>query len=1563
MKKILVLLSFLVVGLYGIVDVRAAGFIGETPVAGTDYYLYNVYQAKFMTRGNGWGTQASLIPFGDAGILKVTLESAGGNKYKLNTHIVYNTKAWNAAVDNYLANVEGVPYVDAYYNSQTTSDHVTGNHINFTLTEADEGWYITSQGGGDLMFDSGTACMLTDKGDNTVLKEKALWRFIPVSEYEAMGAKSRFTVAAMNVDGMPKSVKILGVYTLNLNSDAKEADGATAIGQKLVGMGYDYIGVSEDFNYNSEIMAQIGGSYNQMTHRGGITISASTYTRYLAGNPLFDTDGLNLFYKNSLGVTGEYWTAWNEHYGYTDHEADGLIKKGYRYYLLTLPDGSTQVDLYIFHMEAGSDEGDIGARSTQLTQFANAILATDNRRPIIVMGDTNCRYTRDQLKSLFVDVVSADPRFTVKDAWVEYGRSGAYPSYGAYDITAGNYGYRRGEVVDKVLFINNTDSNIRLVCEAYRQDLSFINDAGEPLADHWPCVVDFSYHTYDPAIDDVVEDDLSQEGAYLCNVETGDFLKCAGWWGTHAALGKYGYPVNIAHLGNGKYTLATGRGDGYVGGDDPFFDAAEARWTISQVGDYYMLVNANNHALCKGDANNYAQGGIGPNTYYVQTATPNVADRGQLWEILSLDELKARMALASESSPVNCSYLIGSANFDRNDRNIYTNWTWQQGDDFSKHGSRSTGGWDTDHLANQVHQVFIGSGVFGEGSNNYFKLYQELRGLPAGKYKVTCQGFYRDGGAGTGSETKQAFLFANGHENVTAKLPNIQDARYVQGSSQGVGEETNAYGGYVPNDMESAACYFSKGLYPVEVIVNVGSEGTLSIGIQKDDRDKGTEQWTCWDNFQLFYYGFTPSSGDAGYFYNVDGGAFLSTNGSTDAVVTGWGTRVVLDPNAGIEWTKVASDTHYKLRSSSNYLGLVADGETDPNGYFTAWSDRTDNGETQFDIIPDGDYYTLKHVATANTQVGWSGDMSTKVPFFKLSVNDKELRGTRWAVLTSEQYDILRPNVSATYDTRRTHWPVVRAARNTSVVETSDEMAVWESPASTTAQLNTMANLLREKLTTQLDDATKTTPIDLSYLIVNADFSGAITTGWTNDGFGVHEDYYKATSANGPALGNRFGERWVTWLSALPNSDLYQTIAAADLPAGSYRLTVDVRLDRWDGSTPTGISLYAKPGSRDEVATVCDIAGGVNSVLEIASFQVEEGEALKVGIRIKDTESVNWMAFDNFHLYYIGPNHSTVQEDSNGDAVNETLSLYGTWRTSEQDELTALVNSNVKAVMLNTATVKGPLTIPTASQPNMVIYATKASDVTNTQNVVVNSRCTSFVLTDKRDFCVPVDFTASRITYNRENTGGYNTVCLPFGFTYSQIATLFGAGSEVYMYRRKGVTSGGEDYLSFERVESGDEVEPGRPCLIYSEATTWTNYNRYGSFPVVGSPVVGDAIDFTDDEGNDIHIDAEPVRGVFQNGNLGVGYYKLNSAGTAFVRSTAASTIKPFRFFVDPATFPAEVKQLRFFIEEPDGIREVTEDVKCQVSDVIYDLQGRKLSKSQIKKGIYIQNGRKTVIR
>ncbi|MCD7757244.1 MAG: hypothetical protein LUH45_03650, partial [Clostridiales bacterium] len=308
-------------------------------------------------------------------------------------------------------------------------------------------------------------------------------------EADAEAKSGTFTVATINVDGLPESV-LGGMITMN--SDGPGSDGTKWISSYIASCGYDIVAVQEDFEYNAELLSNLT-DYSSGTWRGNISDNISL-SLLISG--CIDTDGLNLLYKSAYTASGETWVSWTTKNGRLDNGNDELIDKGYRFYQVTIADGVT-IDVYTMHMDADADAEDIAAREAEWTQLVKAIKASNTTNPIIIMGDTNSRYTREDLQTLVIDALEADSRFTAADAWIEVIRDGDYPEYGsdALTVTAGDYNsYQVNEVVDKVIYINNANSNIQLTATSYEVDADgYQYDDGSLPGDHPPVVVEFSY--------------------------------------------------------------------------------------------------------------------------------------------------------------------------------------------------------------------------------------------------------------------------------------------------------------------------------------------------------------------------------------------------------------------------------------------------------------------------------------------------------------------------------------------------------------------------------------------------------------------------------------------------------------------------------------------------------------------------------------------------------------------------------------------------------------------------------------------------------------------------------------------------------------------------------------------------------------------------------------------------------------------------------------------------------------------------------------------------------------
>lgn len=137
-----------------------------------------------------------------------------------------------------------------------------------------------------------------------------------------------------------------------------------------------------------------------------------------------------------------------------------------------------------------------------------------------------------------------------------------------------------------------------------------------------------------------------------------------------------------------------------------------------------------------------------------------------------------------------------------------------------------------------------------EHYNKTFDFYQELTGLPNGRYRVEVQSFYRAGNNETasaahrnGTETINAIFYANGEEQPVCSL-----------------YDTDVYTmspyNYPDNVQQANEAFNANDLYhnSLECTVN---DGTLRIGIKSDNRI--AYDWCCFDNFKLTYLDATTA--------------------------------------------------------------------------------------------------------------------------------------------------------------------------------------------------------------------------------------------------------------------------------------------------------------------------------------------------------------------------------------------------------------------------------------------------------------------------------------------------------------------------------------------------------------------------------------------------------------------------------------------------------------------------------------------------------------------------------
>lgn len=700
-----------------------------------------------------------------------------------------------------------------------------------------------------------------------------------------MAQKKTFTAACLNVDGLPPTVKAAGIVNVKLNPEGPQETGTLQMSKLVSQKGWDFFGVSENFNYNDQLMSEIGGIYNTGTYRGAIPSSVTNVVPYLAGNKWFDTDGLNLLWRSNISVSDEAWYLWNKRNGITEDGADQLIAKGFRYYTVRIAAG-LEVDVYILHMDAETTPADNEAREIQMTQLVDMILASDNKRPIIIMGDTNCRYTRDNLKGLMFERIKADERFDIHDPWIDFPRGGVMPTLGAGSIMVPGHfdgtnheAFQTGEVVDKIFYINNKDASAKLTAKSYLHDTDFTWPDGSEISDHYPIVIEFEIEN--------VGNKLTSGQYYLRNVETGKYINGGGWHDTHAVLNQTGKLFTLTQTSSGDNNFILSSSYGYPDRDDIYLDKGS---DIQHVWTFEKIEGQKAYYITYKDNNTKKAIGLDDDKFYVNCKTFVEGDDSQKWELISHEELVKDLAFASESNKKDATFLFKGAFLGRNDSDSDI---WEKS--FSQKGSKVN--WKHDGSsnaeANTIGMVYNDK-FYSNGDNSKWTITKKDENLPTGKYEISCQIF---------SDNNDATLSFNG--------TNVAVPRENNGGS------TKA---------SAAALKFNNGEHRVSTTILV-TDRTLTTVIAKTGSNTSAGA-IFFDNFKLTYLGPTPE--ELKVYEAVKEAIDDAQSKADEAGLPGYSNRSVVDAyeNRQIQGdgTKEIHNTYIALaKAASKQIAIPAD--------------------------------------------------------------------------------------------------------------------------------------------------------------------------------------------------------------------------------------------------------------------------------------------------------------------------------------------------------------------------------------------------------------------------------------------------------------------------------------------------------------------------------------------------------------------------------------------------------------------------------------------------------------
>ncbi|NNN38369.1 endonuclease, partial [Streptomyces sp. S3(2020)] len=233
---------------------------------------------------------------------------------------------------------------------------------------------------------------------------------------------------------------------------------------------YDIVHAQEDFNYHAYLYAADTAHPYRTATSGGAGIGS----------------GLNTLSKIAYDEDDFERVGWNT---CTYGSGDCLTPKGFTFMRERLSEG-VYVDFYNLHTNAGTNADDLAARADNLSQLTDFIATHSAGNAVVVMGDTNTRYTRTG--DTIAEFAAANG---LTDAWVKLIRGGSAPAKGSDALVCDQTGTtvpNTCEVVDKILYRGS--KLVSLNATSYNNEHSkFLTDDGLMLSDHDPLTASFTW--------------------------------------------------------------------------------------------------------------------------------------------------------------------------------------------------------------------------------------------------------------------------------------------------------------------------------------------------------------------------------------------------------------------------------------------------------------------------------------------------------------------------------------------------------------------------------------------------------------------------------------------------------------------------------------------------------------------------------------------------------------------------------------------------------------------------------------------------------------------------------------------------------------------------------------------------------------------------------------------------------------------------------------------------------------------------------------------------------------
>ena len=219
--------------------------------------------------------------------------------------------------------------------------------------------------------------------------------------------------------------------------------------------------------------------------------------------------------------------------------------------------------------------------------------------------------------------------------------------------------------------------------------------------------------------------------------------------------------------------------------------------------------------------------------------------------------------------------------------------------------------------------------------------------------------------------------------------------------------------------------------------------------------------------------------------------------------------------------------------------------------------------------------------------------------------------------------------------------------------------------------------------------------------------------------------------------------------------------------------------------------------------------------------------------------------------------------------------------------------------------------------------------------------------------------------YRSLTEGMWNSICLPFNMNSDQKTSLFGEGYSLQQFSNI-ANDNGVTQLCFSSVQASEDLEAGKPYIVYPTRSTSTSVAEVISGVTMSNTATPGTVTINDDNNNPYIFQGIYIPSVLERGNKNIIFIGTNNK---LYWPNSNNPMKAFRAYF---TLPSSTTSSNFSLstEEQGVVNNISmTEVSClnhQCSTgSIYTIHGQLVGTSTdlLPKGIYVTNGHKFVIK